>query len=310
MKKKLIFMLMIFCLFLTASCGGEEQVDKSRIYKIYDINKDETKIFSNEYVAENTGEEALIDELLTQLAATPEKLEYKAPLAGEFKLLSYSVEEGQLILNFDEHYKEQPVTTEVLVRAAIVRTMTQIEGIDYVSFYVKNDPLTDRDGNVLGTMSADTFVDNSGSEINAYEKATLRLYFANKEGNRLIETNRKLVYNTNISMEKLIVEQLINGPSEQVKGEVYPTINPDTKIISVMVKDGTCYVNLSENFLTAAGNVTSDVTIYSIANSLVELSNVNKVQIAVEGETNIMFRENTSLVTLFERNLDIVTPAE
>lgn len=111
-------------------------------------------------------------------------------------------------------------------------------------------------------------------------------------------------------MEKLIVEQLINGPSEQVKGEVYPTINPDTKIISVMVKDGTCYVNLSENFLTAAGNVTSDVTIYSIANSLVELSNVNKVQIAVEGETNIMFRENTSLVTLFERNLDIVTPAE
>ncbi len=310
MKKKLIFVLMIFCLFLTAACSGEEQVDKSRIYKIYDINKNETKIFSNEYVAENTEEDALIDELLTQLAATPEKLEYKAPLAGEFKLLSYSVEEGQLILNFDEHYKNQPVTTEVLVRAAIVRTMTQIEGISYVSFYVKNDPLTDREGNVLGTMSADMFVDNSGSEINAYEKATLRLYFANKEGNRLIETNRKLVYNTNISMEKLIVEQLIDGPSEQVKGEVYPTINPDTKVISVTVKDGICYVNLSENFLTVAGNVTSDVTIYSLANSLVELANVNKVQIAVEGETNIMFRENTSLVTSFERNLDIVTPAE
>ncbi|NLL77172.1 MAG: GerMN domain-containing protein [Clostridiales bacterium] len=311
MKKKLIFVLIVFCLFsMMAACGNKEQADKSRIYKIYNINKDETKIFSNEYIAKNAEAEALISELLEQLAVTPEKLEYKAPLAGEFNLLGYSLEEGQLILQFDEHYKQQPAITEVLVRAAIVRTMTQIKGIDYVSFYIRNNPLTDNDGNVIGTMSADMFIDNAGSEINAYDKASLRLYFANKEGDRLIETNRKLVYNTNISMEKLVVEQLIDGPSEQVKGEVYPTINPDTKVISVTVRDGICYVNLNESFLTVEGNVTSDVTIYSIANSLVELPNVNKVQIAVEGETNILFRENTNLVTTFERNLDIVTPAE
>lgn len=311
MTKRLIFMLMVFCLFaVTAACGRNEQIDRNRKYKIYVVNKTETKIFFNEYVSDNTEGEALIDELLEQLSATPEKLEYKTPLAGGFKLLKYSLEEGQLILDFDEHYREQPVTTEVLVRAAIVRTMTQIKGIDYVSFYINGAPLTDSDGNVLGTMSADMFIDNAGSEINSYEKATLRLYFANKEGNKLIETNRKLVYNTNISMEKLIVEQLIGGPSEQVKGKVFPTINPDTKIISVTVKDGTCYVNLNDNFLTVTNNVTSDVTVYSLANSLVELPNVNKVQIAVEGETNIMFRENTSLVTLFERNLDIVTSAE
>lgn len=56
-------------------------------------------------------------------------------------------------------------------------------------------------------------------------------------------------------------------------------------------------------------NVTTDVTIYSITNSLVELSNVNKVQISVDGETNISYREKLSLNNLFERNLDMLESA-
>ena len=74
------------------------------------------------------------------------------------------------------------------------------------------------------------------------------------------------------------------------------------------VKDGTCYVNLSNEFLSQPYNVASDVTIYSITNSLVELSNVNRVQISVNGETNISYRENMSLNNVFERNLDILVP--
>ena len=72
------------------------------------------------------------------------------------------------------------------------------------------------------------------------------------------------------------------------------------------MQDGICYVNLGSNFLTQIFNVTSDVTIYSITNSLVELSNVNKVQISIDGNTNINYKENISLSTVFERNLEIV----
>ena len=169
--------------------------------------------------------------------------------------------------------------------------------------------MADAAGNVVGIMSADMFIDNAESEINSAEKVRVRLYFANEAGDKLIETNRTLVYNstTNVSMERLVVEQLIAGPSDQVRDKVYPTINPETKIISVTVRDGTCYVNLNENFLTQIYSVTSDVTIYSIANSLAELSNINKVQIAINGDSNVMFRENTSLAVTFGRNLDIVT---
>ncbi len=309
MKRKWMLLCLLLALLAAVACGGGEQADKSMVYNIYVLNKEETRIYSREYVAENTEQEALIEELLEQLLAPAEKLEYRAPLSGNFELLDYTVEEKQLILNFDEQYKGLPTTTEVLARAAVVRTMTQIKGIDFVSFQIRSAPLADAAGNVVGIMSADMFIDNAESEINSAEKVRVRLYFANEAGDKLIETNRTLVYNstTNVSMERLVVEQLIAGPSDQVRDKVYPTINPETKIISVTVRDGTCYVNLNENFLTQIYSVTSDVTIYSIANSLAELSNINKVQIAINGDSNVMFRENTSLAVTFGRNLDIVT---
>lgn len=315
MRKKWLLCLMLCFSFMMAcmtACAGQEQKDRSRIYNIYALNKDETKILSNEYTAESTNQEDLIQELLEQLTMMPEKLEYKAPLAGNFQLLGYSLEEGKLILNFDEPYKAQSVTTEVLARAAVVRTMTQVKGIDYVSFQVNSEPLTDASGNVIGIMSADMFIDHTQNEMNSQEKVKVRLYFASETGDKLVETNRTLVYSSsaNVSMEKLVVEQLIGGPSEQVKDKVFPTMNPDTKIVGVTVKDGTCYVNLNENFLTQIYNVTSEVTIYSIVNSLVELPNVNKVQIAINGDSNVMYRENINLAVAYERNLDLVTTVE
>ncbi len=53
-------------------------------------------------------------------------------------------------------------------------------------------------------------------------------------------------------------------------------------------------------------NTNEVVPIYAIVNSLVELPAVNKVQIAINGETTRRYRELVSLDTLFERNLDII----
>ena len=193
---------------------------------------------------------------------------------------------------------------EVLTRAAIVRTLTQVQGVDYVVFTVQGDLLTDSSGIAIGTMSSDIFIDNAGNEINAYESVDLRLYFANEDGTGLVEENRRnVVYSSNISLEKLVVEKLVEGP---VSEGAYPTVNPSTKIISVTVKDRICYVNFDETFLTQSYNTSAEVTIYSITNSLVELSNVNKVQITINGETNLSYREKFSLNEVFERNLDLL----
>ena len=309
-KRGFLLLAFVFLLLLPA-CGKEKKENEENQYKIHYVNHDETAVLSYDYPVSQTEPEKILEELLAQLSTMPEKLEYHAPLAGEFALKNYTLLEGQLMLDFDEAYKNQAIIKEILVRAAIVRTLTQVEGVEQVSFSVNGEPLMDASGQVVGMMKADSFVDNAGNEINTYEKVKLRLYFANAEGTRLIPVSRSIVYNSNFSLERQVVEEIIAGPKEsetglKESGEVYPVINPSTKIISVNVRDGICYVNLDGGFLNPVYQVTPETVIYSLVNSLIEIGNVNKVQISVNGETAVSYQESISLSTMFERNLDLV----
>ncbi len=311
MKKRIWILLMAAFLIGLTACGGGDDVDEKRIFQVNYISNEETRVIIQEYVmqAELSDVEAQVAELLSAMAATPEKLEYKPPLAQGFEVLGFELQEGTLTLDVNDKYSELSVPLEVLTRAALVRTLTQIEGVQYVAITVAGQPLKDSLGNPLGIMNADTFVDNAGSQINSMEQVRIKLYFTDETGTKLVAVNRTLVYNTNISIEKLVMEQLVAGPTSMSKG-VYPTLNPDTKVLGVTINDGTCYVNVDETFLTQLSNATAEVVIYSIANSMVELSNVNKVQISVNGETDILYRETLSLNTVFERNLDLVINPE
>ncbi len=310
MKKKKAWLLsiFIFLLLLAATACGKEESKEQTTYQVYYVNKDGTGVLSYDYETAATEKEEVLEELLTQLATVPEKLEYQPPLAGSFSLASYHLTEEQLLLDFDEAYKNQGIIAEILSRAAIVRTLIQVADVHQVSFSVKGEPLVDASGNVVGMMNQDSFIDNAGNEINAYEKVKLHLYFANEEGDKLTAVNRSVVYNSNFSVERQVVEEIIAGPKEGDSGfgKVNPVMNPGTKVISVNIRDGICYVNLSEDFMNQVYQVTPEATIYALTNSLVELGTVNKVQISVNGETNLNYRESISLSTIFERNLDLV----
>lgn len=300
--------LLVFACFL--SCNGNAPTDgqqgssvSSSEVQFYYLTKDETALVSQPYTIEEEELGGQIQELLEKMQEIPESIDMKAPMRFGFQVLSYQLEGTQIVIKVDEAYKQMTPSTEILVRAAIVRTLTQIKGIDGVSFLVGEDPLTDYAGKPVGVLTADMFIDNEGSEINAYEQTSIKLYFANETGTALTEVNRLIVYNSNIAIERVIVDQLIAGPSNT---ESYPTINPATKVNSVTITDGICYVNLDSGFQTQPYNVTAEVTIYSIVNSLAELSNVNKVQLMINGETAVQYRENISFENAFTRNLDLI----
>lgn len=307
-KKTVSCVLGVLFLIGMSACGRDRQ-ENGDSYNIYYVNKEGTRVVSAEYVTDTEAEdrEALLQEFLGQLQDTAEKPEYLSPLSESFQ--GYILNEGQMNLDFNETYMNQEPILEVLCRAAVVRTLTQIDGIDTITFSVGNEALTDAVGIPVGAMTADSFIDNAGTEINAYVDAEFTLYFANETGDGLVEVNRDVVYNSNISMERQVVEELIKGPGKDgpTGSEAgYPTVNPSVKILSVTAKDRVCYVDLSEEFLTPVDNVTSQTTLYSIVNSLVELPGINKVQISINGDTDVTYRDSVSLTTVFERDLDIV----
>lgn len=303
-RRKYTGLLFVLLCVLGLSACTQKQENGYQQYSIYYVSNSETKVEMHQHVIEASSPEEQLAELVECLSAMPEKLEYKAPLAMGFEVTSMKLEDGRLGLDMNAAYKELPPTTEVLVRAAIVRTLVQLEEVRYVGITVEGEPLYDSIGKLVGWMNADQFIDNNGNEINTYELIRVKLYFANEGGDKLISAYREKHYSTNTPLERFVVEELIAGPSGQIEG-LYPTINPETKIVNIMTRDGICYVNLDSSFLTVVNNVSTEMAVYSIVNSLAELSNINKVQILVNGEVPASFSNTT-----FERNLDYVTTLE
>ena len=296
MTRKNIVLFLVFLLLALSGCGNEnEQTEGKDKYSIYYVNRDETKISEFAYYTATKEPIKVLGELIQVLGQNPDNVSYHETISN-FLITAYSISDDVVQISVSEDYKDLSPTTEVLTRAAIVRTLSQLEGIRYVNMKLGEKELTDHTGAVINAMSADQFVDNAGNEINT-------LYFASENGKYLIKALRSVEYNSNISLERLVVEKLIGGP---VGEGLYPCINPNTKIVNVSVKDRICYVNLSEEFLTQTQSVLPEVTVYSIANSLIELSTVNKVQISINGETNYVFRDKIPLSAPFERNLDIL----
>ncbi|MBO6015924.1 MAG: GerMN domain-containing protein [Lachnospiraceae bacterium] len=301
-----ILLLAVAIASCLAGCGksnGEEE--SGNAYQIYYLNKAETKIVAEDFRTEETDTEKLISLLLGQLAKTPHDAELRTTMPDSIEYNGYVLSDGQLSMDFGRGYSRQTPTVEVLTRAAIVRTLCQIKEVGYVSFTVGRHALLNQSGSPVGVMSEDMFVENAGNEINTYETAQLTLYYADEDGQRLIKVTREEVYNSNISLERLVVDKIIAGPNDQEQ-DAFAAVNPETKVLSVTAKDGICYVNLDSTFLTQVDTVMPDVTIYALVNSLIELSNINKVQISIDGQTNVFYKESISLENPLERNFELV----
>jgi germination protein M len=304
--KKGIYIAMI-CLFtiLSVACGANQEQEAQTELAVFYISKDYTTIVKSEYYTDTKASETeiLLDELFVQMSLVTNDLNLNMPLNSLVQINQYILTEEQLVIDFSDPYLRLESFDEILVRAAIVQTVTGLEGVDSVFFTVGGNPIVDSSEQVIGRMDANTFINSAETQINSFEKTAVQIYFANEEGTKLFPVDRTLVYSSNISMERLIVNQIIDGPANE---DSFATIHPNTRVNSVIVQDGVCYVDLSEDFLNQIENVSAEVAIYSLVNSLVEVNTTNKVQISIDGYTRDMYLGEISLDTVFTRNLEVI----
>lgn len=297
--------LLLITMMCAAGCNSEPVASE---YHIEYLNKNKSRIVQLPYEPQATDTDGLIREFLAVLSSDSDNVEYKKPIPNGVEVTSFSLDGVLLTLYFDADYHEMNVVEEMLCRAAVVRTMTQIKGVDCVAFFIDDAPLKDADGNLVGSMNQDSFIENPGEQINSIQNTTLTLYFSNKEGDGLVkEVREDVYYSSNISMEKLIIEQLLDGPTSS---EAKSAIPSGTKLVTVSVVDGVCYVSLDESFRNQDYTVNEAIVIYSIVNSLSEVPTINKVQISVNGDTSGTYRDSFLLSDMYDRNLDYLVGGE
>ena len=305
---KMICLLLILTV-MTAGCQQKKQKRPAAddgAYKIYNINSDQDGLTYKKHKTQTKQQDALIEELLKRMSADPDSFSYKKAINDNIIIKERSITDGCLKINFDSAYQNQDSITEALMRAAIVKTLSQVEGVEYVEFYVNGVPLTDASDNAYGQMKAEDFIDSQ--DVNtSHMTAVLNLYFSNVDGTKLVECTEKKWYDGSITIEQLIILRLIEGPDELEQKQGMKAIMPaDTVLNNVTTKEGVCYVDFNKGFLTQMDDVKAEVTLYAVVNSLVEISSINKVQIMIDGKIVDSSLDNVPLNKIYDRSLDWV----
>lgn len=300
------FVLLAALLLAVALTGCQSRTaelsEGEQAYRIYYLNPSMTRLVEREYRTKTTDTDLLIQELMGQMQNVPADLDVQVALSEKVVFQGYRQEDMVLYLFFDNNYTSMKSYREILSRAALTRTMTQVAGIRYINIYSGDQPLLDTNGMPVGMLSEADFVD-SISDVNAYEQTELTLYFTDETGELLYPEKRTVMHNVNTSVERVILEELISGPEAP---DLLPTLDSGTRLLNVSVNENVCYLNFDSSFLSNPLEVRDYIPIYSIVNSLSALSSVNRVQITVNGVQDVMFRDSLSLNTLFERNLDYI----
>lgn len=311
-KSKIFIVLLCFISVLALmGCNKKEHSDnKENEYEIYYCNSEETELVSVSYQAKATDTMDLISELIDAMSKVPKSLKYKKVKPDSVELLTFELnDDGQLILHFNSDYANLTGISEIFLRAAVVKMMCQIKGVECVEIYVEDQPLMQSADKPYGFETAEDFIDNTGRETNFSQNVTMSLYFANKKGTGLKEVDVSVTYDGTISLEQLIIQRLIDGP-DVIKNieeeEVKATIPKGTVVQKTAIREGVCYVYLNKEFMNKLPNITDEVAIYSVVNSLCEMSSINKVQFMIDGVTVPTYREQIKFDGFFERNLDIV----
>ena len=295
-KKVLCILCTVILVFGMTGCG--EKTDKQLMsYQVFYINSDGSGLTGKTYQLKDAKQDlvSVIKELIIRLQ-TPQEESLKSP-----------IKENQLSVYFSAGYNNKSGLDEILSRAAIVKTLCQIQEIEYVEFYVEDQPLM-LSGNAVGLMSQESFVDELNPQDQKQSKETV-LYFANKQGNRLKKITTDITYNAVEPIARLLVEQLIAGVSSIQnidETKLQSAVPSKTTLNNLTIRDNICYLDLSRDFEQQDPNVSSEVIVYSIVDTLCELPEVTKVQFSVDGEQKEKYGDLEGFNKPLERNLDLL----
>ncbi len=280
MKKLTAICLIAVLLCSLAGCGEDKNLEKYEA-TLYFVNPAKTDIVSQTREIKYDPSEILAEKIINELLKGPAGADAVSVIPKETELLSVSVENNCAICNFSADIYSSVETDNILIRTSILRTLTSVEGIESVKILVNSGVYIDADGFEVGKMSAEDIVYDTDPEDEQHRY--VRLYFADKEAGKLVAEARKVTLSAKESVEMRILKELIKGPEKKI---LVKTIPEETKILSVETKEGVCFVNLSQEFISRhiGGSNSEMLTVYSIVNSLTQLENVDKVQFLIEGQ--------------------------
>lgn len=296
-KRTKLLLLAVLAAVLMLSAGCTKGQKEEGGYKVYYVNDAGTRLMEEAYTPGAQTFEEMMEELLGQLSKPPSG--YRSALPDKVKINGFERGIDALRIDFSGEYYDLSNTEEVLLRAAVVKTVSQIPGVTKIMITVDQQQLVDAQGKPVPAMDANTFIDTKEGGINSYQYTKLMLYFADKEKDQLVKEVRRLHYSSNMVLERVIVEQLIAGPEES---GLRPLFTSDVKIENIYTQKNICTITLNDaaNKAPSENPPDPETVLYAVVNSICETSDkIEGVRIQIAGDADAKFRGKIDLDQVF-----------
>lgn len=290
---------------------GEAEQLKETSVRIYYLNASGTELAAEKQdLPLTTNVEMAMDVLHRMQEPKTKNLQSAFPL--DVTVRDVRILGENLTVNFESSYEKMSPVQEVLLRCAIVRSLTDLPGVSGVIFEINGKNFRNRNGLVQGVMKASDFVDPRSQSINTYRYASLTLYFpvvsSYGTSRKVAKETRVVHYANTTSHEMVVVNQFLQGPKDRTS--FYPAFPENVTVKSVELSENMVTVTFSKEFLKykPAEPVDPQTEIYAFVNSICDSCGVENVKIAVEGasEEDLRYYGTVDLSGPLHRNSEII----
>jgi len=314
-KKSNAWVTMIVVVLLVGLVGGaywftSQDIAGTVPVKLYFVNTSTNKWQTEtRRIKANLKKTEALQETLSQLVAGPKSSTLgKSVTSPTLITLGSLLEESKTFtVKLSEEYYALGSTESIVCLNAIVYTLTEFDYVDNVHFYVGDAELLRPNGQPYGMMNRDNVLLGdapiSPDTVNTREVV---VYFSDEQALALVAEKRSVEMSVNKQPERYVVEELLKGPTAS---DLYAVIPADTKLRGVSTEGDTCYVDFSQDFLSKfdGGSSAERLMVYSIVNSLTELSNIKRVKILAGGDTILDTKGfSLDLSKPFERDAELI----
>ena len=223
-----------------------------------------------------TGEE--IPGLMSALLTAPSEPGLSSPIPAGVRLLSWSLESGQLHLDLSEQYGGLTGMDLTMADSCITLPFCGLEWVESVYITVEGREIPYRRTQVL--TAQDIFL--SGAEEEPVYLG-INLWYPRSGGEGLGVEYRSILKEEGASTAQTLLDAWLEGPQYD---SLLPCAPEGTHVHSAVVSEGVCTVDLSGEFVQNAPADPQEARrmIYALVNTLGELERVDSVLILCQGE--------------------------
>lgn len=277
-----IFALLVIILVIVAAVGTAISLsgDSYETFSasLYFINETKTSIYPEKRDIRYEHKKDIPELVMQELAKGPTSAGEK--VIPENASWYISKKHSRIMVDFSKEYLTGDNTMNMLATYAVVKSLCYVDGVGAVKVTVEGEELVGLDDTPIGYLTSNDI--DIEQEQGAVVGKNVKLYFAT-ENRTLSEEWRDLKLTDTVPLAESLINELIKGPEKE---GLYPTLSPETKVISVEVTEGVAYVNMSAGFVEKnKGDIEKEfAAVYSVVQTLTELPEIEGVQFLIEGK--------------------------